>query len=92
MAQQSTASKETEAAAERIRQLNEQVLEYGRKAGLSFLEAYETTLQSFADCQDRFADNSQLEPFAALARAQATFMRETARAYAANAREVLDKK
>jgi hypothetical protein len=56
-----TATTETEAAAERIRELNEQVLGFGKKAGLQFLDAYEANAKTFADYQDKFADTAQVE-------------------------------
>ncbi len=83
------AAQDTEAAAERIRELNEQVLEFGRKAGLNFLEAYESTLQTFADYQDRVADSSQVEWVSSIARAQANFTREVTRVYTGTARDLL---
>jgi hypothetical protein len=86
---QTKASKETEAAAERIRELNEQILEFGRKAGVQFLDAYESTLKTFADYQDKVADQSQVEWVASIARAQANFTREVTRVYTASARDLL---
>jgi len=82
-------AQDTEAAAERIRELNEQILEWGRKAGLSFLEAYESNLRTFADYQDRVADSSQVEWISSIARAQANFTREVTRVYTATARDLL---
>jgi hypothetical protein len=88
-ATQTKASKETEAAAERIRELNEQILEFGRKAGVQFLDAYESTLKTFADYQDKVADQSQVEWVASIARAQANFTREVTRVYTSSARDLL---
>ena len=88
-ATQTKASKETEAAAERIRELNEQILEFGRKAGVQFLDAYESTLKTFADYQDKVADQSQIEWVASVARAQANFTREVTRVYTSSARDLL---
>ena len=82
-------TEQAEQAAERIRELNEQILEWGRKAGLNFLEAYESTLRTFADYQDRVADSSQVEWISSIARAQANFTREVTRAYTATARDLL---
>ena len=82
-------SRDTEAAAERIRELNEQILEFGRKAGVTFLDAYETTLKTFADYQDKVADQSQVEWVASIARAQANFTREVTRVYTSSARDLL---
>jgi hypothetical protein len=52
-----------------IREINEQVLEVGRKAGLDFMQAYEQTLRTFADCQDGLPDESQLDQLANVLRA-----------------------
>ena len=85
-----TASTDTaEAAVERIRELNEQILDFGKKAGVQFLEAYETNLKSFAEYQDKLADSTQVEWVSSIARAQANFTREVSAAYAASARELL---
>jgi aminoglycoside N3'-acetyltransferase len=89
MAKQTGTADEAEAAVERIRELNEQILEFGRKAGTQFLEAYEANLKSFAEYQDKVADTSQVDWIASLARAQANFTREVSAAYAASAREFL---
>ena len=83
------AAKETEAAAERIRELNEQVLDFGKKAGLQFLEAYEASVKTFADYQDKFAETAQPEWVATAARAQANFNREITRVYATTTRDLL---
>jgi hypothetical protein len=88
-ATQSKASKDIDAAAERIRELNEQVLDFGRKAGVQFLDAYESTLKTFADYQDKVADQSQVEWVASIARAQANFTREVTRVYTSGARDLL---
>ena len=80
---------DAEAAVERIRELNEQILDFGRKAGVQFLEAYEANLKSFAEYQDKLADTSQVEWISSIARAQANFTREVSAAYAASAREFL---
>ena len=88
-ATQTKTSKETEAAAERIRELNEQILEFGRKAGVQFLDAYESTLKTFAEYQDKVADQSQVEWVASIARAQANFTREVTRVYTSSARDLL---
>jgi hypothetical protein len=89
MAQNASTTVDTDAAVERIRELNEQILGFGRKAGVSFLEAYEQNLKSFAEYQDKLADSSQVEWVASIARAQANFTREVSAAYAASARDLL---
>ena len=81
--------RDSEAAADRIRELNEQVLDFGRKAGLSVIEGYENGLKTWAEYQDKVADSSQVEWVANAARAQANFTREISRVYTSSARDLL---
>jgi len=83
------AEKDTEQATKRIRDLNEQILDLGRNAGTGFLEAYEKNLQTFADYQDKVADQTKVDWIASIARAQANFTREVTRVYTSTARDVL---
>lgn len=76
-----------EEAAERIRDLNERVIDASRKAGKAYLDAYETFLRGIADYQQKVADASQVEWFSALMNAQADFTREVAKAATRSARE-----
>jgi hypothetical protein len=84
-----TAVKETEAAAARVRDLNEQALEFGKKAGLQLLEAYEANMKTVADYQDKVADVTPVEWVATAARAQANLTREITRVYGATTRDLL---
>jgi hypothetical protein len=90
MTQTKTAN-EAEATAERLRDLNEQVLELGRKAGVSLLDGYESTAKTVADYQDKLADQAKVEWIASAARAQANFTREVSKVYANTGRELLVK-
>jgi hypothetical protein len=74
---------------QRIRDLNEQVLEFGRKSGTGFLEVYEQNLQTFADYQDKAADQTKVDWIAGIARAQANFTRDISRVYTSTARNLL---
>jgi hypothetical protein len=65
-----------------IREANDRILEYGRKAGTEFLEAYERTLLTFADYQDKLADGVASEWLTQAMKAQANFTRDIAGAYA----------
>ena len=78
-----------DAAAERIRQLNERILESARNTGLSTLDLYEKTLKSIADMQQAVGQASSVQWFSAIAAAQANFTREMTEAYASAAREML---
>ena len=82
---------QTDAAADSLRDVNEQVLDFGRKASASVLDAYESTLKTFADYQDKVGDSSQVDWLATVAHAQANFTREVSNAYATSARELLVK-
>jgi len=83
------ADKDIDQATTRIRDLNEQILEFGRNAGSGFLEVYEQNLQTFADYQDKVADQTKVDWIASMARAQANFTREISRVYTSTARDVL---
>src|SRR4051812_25740870 len=58
---QRTAERNVEAAAERIRDLNERIIESGKKAGNVYLDIYEKTLGTIADYQEKVADQSQID-------------------------------
>jgi hypothetical protein len=81
------AEKDIDQATTRIRDLNEQVLDFGRKAGTGFLEAYEQNLQTFADYQDKVADQTKVDWVANIA--QANFTREITRVYTSTARDLI---
>jgi hypothetical protein len=65
-----------------IREANERILELGRKAGTEFLEAYERTLLTYADYQDKLADAATSEWLTQAMKAQANFTRDIAGAFA----------
>jgi hypothetical protein len=83
------ADKDIDQATQRIRDLNEQVLDFGRKAGTGFLEAYEKNLETFAGYQDKVADQTKVDWIANIARAQANFTREITRVYTSTARDLI---
>ena len=74
-----------------IRELNEQILEAGRSAGLEFLDAYERTLRTFADYQDKLADASQSDWLTQMMKAQANFTRDVVSAVSEVSRSALKK-
>jgi len=74
---------------DRIQQLTEQVLEAGRRAGLSYLDAYDATARTVADYQERLAGASQVEWVTSAVRAQANLTREVSRVYTTTARQLL---
>jgi predicted ribonuclease toxin of YeeF-YezG toxin-antitoxin module len=87
-----TASAMGEAATEteqRVRELNERIIEASRQGGELYLDVYERTLKSIADLEERVAGASQIEWITTVANAQANFTRELAEAYARAGRELL---
>ena len=76
-------------ATERIRELNERVLEFGKRAGVQFLEAYEANMKTFADYGDKFADSAQAHWVATAVRAQTDFTRELTKLYSSATRDLL---
>ncbi len=89
MATQDDTAQPAEAAAQRIRELNERVLEFGKRAGVQFLEAYESNMKTFADYGDQFADSAQTEWVATAVRAQTDFTRELTKLYSTATRDLL---
>jgi hypothetical protein len=84
-----SAAENVEEATKRIRDLNERIIEQGRKAGLAYLDSYESTLKRLADFEETVGQASQIEWITELANAQAAFIRDVTAAYTRAAREML---
>jgi hypothetical protein len=80
---------QADAAANSFRDVNEQILDFGRKTGATVLDAYESTLKTVADYQDKLAETSQVEWVSNLAHAQAELTRGVAKVYASTARGLI---
>ena len=78
-----------EEASQRIRDLNERLIESCKSAGLVTLDAYEKGLQSLVDFEEKVASASQLDWVSALATTHAKFIADTTASYAKAARELL---
>jgi hypothetical protein len=76
-------------AAERIRDLNERLIESSKNAGRVSLDAYEKALKSMVDFEEKVGNASQLEWVSALASTHAKFVQDVSAAYTAAARELL---
>ena len=74
---------------QRIRDLNERILEAGKKAGGAYLTAYEKALQSIVDYQEQVAKQTDVEWVSTIIEAQARFTRELTRLYVSAGRELL---
>jgi hypothetical protein len=81
--------KEADAAAQRVRELSDRMIEVTKKNGLAWLEAYEKVLSNMLQLQQRAIASSQIEWINALATTNANFMREMSAAYFKTAREGL---
>jgi hypothetical protein len=78
-----------EDTAERLRELNERIIDASKKSGRAYLEAYEANLKAIAEYQAKLASASEVDWVSTLLNAQADFTREIARAAAAQSREFL---
>jgi hypothetical protein len=78
-----------EDTAERLRALNEQIIEASKRSGQAYLEAYEANLKAIADHQAKLAGSSDVDWVSTLLNAQADFTREMARAASAQAKDLL---
>jgi hypothetical protein len=78
-----------DAAADRIRDLNERIIASSKKAGSTYLDIYEKTLNSIADYQEKIGEQSQVDWITTIANAQASFTRDLAGAYSSAARSLL---
>ena len=84
-----TPEREFQQAADRVRDINDQLFESGKRAGILYLDLYERTLKSAADLEERVAGSVQVGPFSELAKAHASFTRDFATASTQAARELL---
>jgi hypothetical protein len=78
-----------EDAAERIRDLNERIIDASRRAGSSYLDAYENNLKSVAEYHDKLAEATPVEWLSTLLGAQADFVRDVTKATTQTAREYI---
>jgi hypothetical protein len=84
-----TTKNTTEATTERIRDLNERILDAGKKAGGAYLDAYEKALESIADYQLKVAKQTDVEWVSTIVDAQARFTRDLTQLYVSTGRELL---
>ena len=83
------AKRQADEAVERIRALNEQMLEAGREWGQSYLDAYEQWMRTFAELQERTAEGADVRWLAQIAKAQADYTRQITKFSADAARRFL---
>jgi Phasin protein len=73
---------------ERIRELNEQIIDMARQAGTGYLDMYERSLESIAGYQQQMAHATGVDWLQRLIEAQADFTRDVGNLYASSAREL----
>jgi len=87
---QDQVKEQTDEAIERIRELNEQVLQSGREWGLGFLDAYEQSMRTYAEFQDKAAASvGDVEWISQVVKAQADFTRDMTKLTTQTARRLL---
>jgi hypothetical protein len=84
-----TSTRTKTAGDDRIRDLNERILESSKKAGNTYVDVYEKTLNSVADYTERVGEQSQVDWIKTVADAQADFTRQVTTAYTSAARTLL---
>ena len=87
-----SAGGQAEQTADRIRELNERIIENARKAGEMYLDAYERALSTIAGYQESMAKATPVDWMKSVLEAQANFTREFGNFYTSSAREALKKK
>ena len=78
-----------EETTQRIRDLNERLIESSKGAGVVALDAYEKALQSLADFEQKVAKASQLDWVTALAATHAKFISDLSTSYTSAVRDQL---
>jgi hypothetical protein len=78
-----------DAAAERVRGLNEKVLTAAKQTGTMSLDSYEQTVNSLLEFGQKAAEATQVDWVSALAKAQASYITEVTNAYTKAARDLL---
>ena len=78
-----------EETTQRIRELNERLIESSKSAGVVALDAYEKALQSLADFEQKVAKASQLDWVTVLATTHAKFITDLSTSYTTAVRDQL---
>jgi hypothetical protein len=76
-------------ATERIRTLNEKIIESAKSTGGTTLEAYEKALTNILDFENKVAGASQIDWISSVAKAHTDFISDVTGAYTKAAREML---
>jgi hypothetical protein len=79
----------TDEAVQRIRDLTERFIDSAKSAGNQSLDAYEQSLQTLVEFQEKAAGASQLDFVSSIAAAHAKFVSDVSAAYVSAARNML---
>jgi hypothetical protein len=79
----------SEQAVARIRELTDRFIESAKSAGNQNLDAYEQSLRTLVEFQERAAGASQLDWVSSIAAAHAKFVDDVSKAYVTAARDML---
>jgi hypothetical protein len=85
----SDAARDMEAAAKRVRELSEQVVDQAKKNGLAWLEGYERVLKNMLDLEEQAAKGTGADWATTLATTHANFVRETSEVFFTSLRQQL---
>ena len=85
----SSADAGLEAAAQRLRKLNERIIEAGKEAGETTLATYEKALKAIAHTLESGPGSSDIDWISNLATTQAKFIRDVTTAWTSAARDML---
>ena len=78
-----------EAAAERIRGLNEKVLAAAKQTGTTSVDTYEQAVNNMLDFSQKAADSTKVDWVSALTKSQASIITEATNAYTKAVRDLL---
>jgi hypothetical protein len=85
----SPADARVDAAAARVRKLNERIISAGKEAGESTLSSYESALKAIASAIEKGPGSSEIDWISSVATAQAKFIRDVTTAWTKAARQRL---
>jgi len=80
---------DVEAAAQRVRELSERVIELSKKNGLTWLDTYERVLDGLLRLEEQAGKGTQVDWINTLATTHADFVREVSQAYLGSIRQQL---
>jgi hypothetical protein len=78
-----------DANADRMRELNDKVLNAAKQAGAVSLDTYEQTVNTMLDFSQKAADSTKVDWVSALAKSQASIISEFTNTYTKAARDLL---